>query len=136
MTAAPTTFVVNSTGDQSDVNTNDGFCYTGQSNAAGAPECTLRAAIQQSNATAADETISFDIPNAASPNGYGPAPHVINVNFALPGISDTVTINGLSEPDIVRRYMPSCRSGTLAIQINGITLDLARMVCPVQYVGS
>ena len=41
---------VNSTSDAPDNNPGDGVCDTGQNNAAGAAECTLRAAIEEANA--------------------------------------------------------------------------------------
>lgn len=81
----PVTYVVNSTGDGPDTNTADGLCQ----DAAG--KCTLRAAIQQANAHAGADTITFNIP--------GPAVHTIKPGSALPTISDPVTIDGTTEPD-------------------------------------
>ena len=48
--ALPNIFTVNSTGDAADINVADGVCNTGNL-VAGQPECTLRAAIAQANAT-------------------------------------------------------------------------------------
>src|SRR2546423_9830355 len=53
---AATTFTVNSTGDGADSNVGDGLCNDGAGN------CTLRAAIQQTNATPGTETITFYVP--------------------------------------------------------------------------
>ena len=51
------TFVVNSTADRVDNNPGDAKCDTGQSTPQGKPECTLRAAIQETNALAGVDTI-------------------------------------------------------------------------------
>jgi CSLREA domain-containing protein len=56
--AAGITFTVNSTGDSGDNNTADGACNDGTG------QCTLRAAIQQANATAGTDTIAFNIPGS------------------------------------------------------------------------
>ncbi|HUM68192.1 MAG TPA: right-handed parallel beta-helix repeat-containing protein, partial [Chloroflexota bacterium] len=50
-------FIVNSSGDQSDVNPGDGQCQTAVGN------CTLRAAIEESNTLPGADTIHFDIRN-------------------------------------------------------------------------
>lgn len=76
-------FTVNSTGDAGDSNTGDGVCDDGAGN------CTLRAAIQQANATGAD-SIHFDIP--------GVGPHTIALATGLPTITDPVVIDGYTQP--------------------------------------
>jgi uncharacterized repeat protein (TIGR01451 family)/CSLREA domain-containing protein len=78
--------VVNTTGDAPDANLADGNCET-----ALVGECSLRAAIQQANASAGANTIWFNIPGAG--------PHTITPASALPAITGTVTIDGWSEPD-------------------------------------
>ncbi len=50
VTVGPAIVTINSTGDGADDNPGDGYCYTGSNNAAGDPECTLRAAIEEANA--------------------------------------------------------------------------------------
>jgi CSLREA domain-containing protein len=72
-------FTVNSTGDEADLSTADGLCLTTSGN------CTLRAAIQQANATAGADTIDFSL-GAGTPS--------ISPVTALPSITDQVTING------------------------------------------
>ena len=64
LTVDPTsiTVVVNSTGDGSDASPGDGVCDTGGTNSEGADECTLRAAIEEANATATVDTIEFSLP--------------------------------------------------------------------------
>ena len=81
--------VVNSTADASDTNTGDGVCETGNMNPEGKPECTLRAAIQQANASLGPKVILFDIP--------GMGPYTIQPQTALPEIADPVFINGISQ---------------------------------------
>jgi CSLREA domain-containing protein len=51
------TFMVNSTADRVDNNPGDSQCDTGQSTPQGESECTLRAAIQETNALAGPDTI-------------------------------------------------------------------------------
>ncbi|HEX3085010.1 MAG TPA: CSLREA domain-containing protein, partial [Pyrinomonadaceae bacterium] len=83
-------FTVNSLGDTPDANTGDNLC----ADAAG--DCTLRAAIEQANATAGADTVNFDLPGAG--------PHTIQLSSALPVISDGVDIlNTSGESVTVRR---------------------------------
>src|SRR4051812_13327010 len=82
------TFTVNTNGDQSDANTGTAQCDVDT----GTPldQCTLRAAIQQSNAsTSVDDLIHFNL---------GIANLTISPATALPDITDTVTIEGDTEP--------------------------------------
>ena len=81
--------VVNSTSDGEDAEL-DGACDTGAVAANGEPECTLRAAIQESNGNPREETIQFDIP--------GPGPYSIKVQSPLPPILDPVLMDGSSQP--------------------------------------
>lgn len=66
--AAPTTFVVNNTGDSADASPGNGFCQTGTG------ECTLRAAIQESNATASGEPhrIAFSVTQSLAATSLPP----------------------------------------------------------------
>jgi CSLREA domain-containing protein len=56
------TFTVNSTVDLPDVAAGDGVCNTGNSTAMGQAECTLRAAIQESNASPAFPSEQISVP--------------------------------------------------------------------------
>jgi CSLREA domain-containing protein len=56
------TFTVNSRADRVDKNPGDGKCDTGNT-IGGQPECTLRAAIEQSNATPGDDVINLTAGN-------------------------------------------------------------------------
>src|SRR5438874_4925567 len=62
----PEIFVVNSTGDADDAFPGDGNCET----AVGNGVCTLRAAIEEANAHAGGDGISFSIPTTDP--GYNP----------------------------------------------------------------
>ena len=78
------TFTVDSTGDESDANTGDNVCQT-----AGGT-CTLRAAIEQANATAGADTIAFAIP--------GSGVHTITPQSVLTAVVDAATIDGYTQP--------------------------------------
>ncbi len=84
-------FIVDSSGDQSDVNPGDGQCQTAVGN------CTLRAAIQESNALPGADTIHFDIRNA---NGTCPSLVTITpTNELIIDAADNagVTIDGYTQ---------------------------------------
>jgi hypothetical protein len=88
---APPTFYVNSVDDDADTATN-GSCDTGAV-VNGAPECTLRAAIQESNGNGgAVDRIKFDMESL-------PANPTITVSnaTAFPVITTALDINGCSE---------------------------------------
>lgn len=84
VSASATTFFVNSTGDQEDENVGANGCKTSVNT------CTLRAAIEESNAsTGTKDEISFD------PMVFeGQLADTIAVGFPLPAIEDAVTIDG------------------------------------------
>lgn len=87
-------FTVNSTGDEKDLDFPDGT-FDGSSDgvcdvdAAAGNQCTLRAAIQQANATSGADTINFGI--------SGSGVKTITPNPALPPITDQVTIDGYTQ---------------------------------------
>ncbi|MBC8401565.1 MAG: T9SS type A sorting domain-containing protein [Candidatus Marinimicrobia bacterium] len=91
-----TTFIVNSTGDGVDNHLSDGICNDGFG------DCTLRAAIEQANFTYGTDTILFEI--------AGVGPHTIQPNYAFPDITESIVIDGTSEPDF---------DGSLVVEING-----------------
>lgn len=86
--ARPTGLVVNSTGDGDDADTSDGACDTG-GKVGDAPECTLRAAIEEANARSGADTITFDISGGGTPR--------ITPSTLLPNITDSATIDGTSQ---------------------------------------
>src|SRR5437764_2667019 len=86
--AFPEIFVVNSTGDQNDAFPGDGQCETVVGNGV----CTLRAAIEETNAHAGGDGIFFSIPTTDP--GYSNGRWTISLSKALPNISDGVNITG------------------------------------------
>ena len=93
---SPDLVVVNATGDAPDTIVGDGQCDTGALNAAGDPECTLRAAIAEANDPATPvDTIWFAIPTA-DPGHLGGV-WTIEPATELPRISATVTIDGSTQ---------------------------------------
>jgi CSLREA domain-containing protein len=72
-------FVVNNNGDTNDANSSDNICADSFGN------CTLRAAIQQANVTAGDDTITFSLATPAT----------INVILTELVITSNITITGL-----------------------------------------
>lgn len=81
--------VVNTTVDLPDTSPNDGVCDTGD-RIDGQPECSLRAAIQTTNASSELNEISFSIP--------GVGPHRISPTASLPPITQATIIKGYSQP--------------------------------------
>jgi CSLREA domain-containing protein len=105
--------VVNSTADRPDSDTADGLCRTGSTNAEGDPECTLRAAVQQANATGGANTIAFAIP--ASDPGQANGLFTISPAAPLPPVTEGATIDGLTQPGASCAAWPP----TLNIQLSG-----------------
>src|SRR5829696_5188077 len=91
---ASTTFTVNSTADNPDALPTGDVCDTGFKvpgpGGAMVAECTLRAAINQTDYTTGADTINFAVP--------GTGVHTIAPDFQLPEITGRVTINGYSQP--------------------------------------
>jgi hypothetical protein len=81
--AAAATFVVNNNGNSSDSSVGNGVCRTSSN------VCTLRAAIQEANATTTLDTITFAI---------GTGAQRITISSALPSITRPVVIDGWTQP--------------------------------------
>jgi CSLREA domain-containing protein len=103
--ASGATFVVDSVGDEPDDNTADNVCHTAVNT------CTLRAAIQQSNATAGPDVIHFAI--------SGSGVQVIQPASALPSLTDPVTIDGYSQPGASPNTQANRSNAVLLIEIDG-----------------
>ena len=84
---AATTFTVTETGDDADINFSNDRC---DSSTATGDQCTLRAAIEEANDTAGDDTVDFDIGGSGSGE-------TISVATALPSITETLTIDGYTQ---------------------------------------
>ncbi|MCP5030120.1 MAG: hypothetical protein GY929_27945, partial [Actinomycetia bacterium] len=89
---------VNSTGDSADATPGDNMCDTGGTNSEGDPECTLRAALEEANASADITGIDFDIPTSDPGYSAGPVSWTTQPSSVLPSITRTVTIDGSSQP--------------------------------------
>ncbi len=92
--------VVNSTNDTGDINPGDGLCNTGGM-ISGAAECTLRAALQESNAVNDSDTIEFNIPTTDPGYSMSPLSYTISPLSALPKIIHPVILDATSQPDYV-----------------------------------
>ncbi|MGB0515016.1 MAG: CSLREA domain-containing protein [Wenzhouxiangellaceae bacterium] len=86
---------VNSVGDAPDFLIN-GSCDTGATIAGGAAECSLRAAIQEANATPEFDEIRFDIPGC--PGGICVIDIVTAGGNFLPDLIAPVSIDGSTQP--------------------------------------
>ena len=106
---AATTFTVTSNGDLPDVSPGDGLCVSVDFS------CTLRAAIQEANVFAGDDTIAFNLPGGAG------APAIVLLS-ALPPIMQPLAINGFSQPGAVQNTAPVGYNGTQAVEITGNNL--------------
>ena len=116
-TGFASTFFVNSTGDQPDINPGNGICET----VAGGGVCTLRAAIQETNA----------LPNspAATPdeirfNVFGSGVMTIFVASSLPVITDNVIINGYTQPGASPNSLAVGNDANLLVVISGSAAPL------------
>ena len=90
------TFVVTSTGDSADSSTADGVCNDGTG------ACTLRAAIEQANASAGADAVHFAIASGAQ---------TIAPASELPHVTGTLTIDGTTQPGF---------TGTPIVEIDGV----------------
>lgn len=113
---AANTYVVNSTGNGDDSNTSDGSCNDGTAH------CTLRAAIEQANASSGSDEIDFSIGTGAQtiqvPGGVG-----------LPPLTDTITIDGTTQPGY------TATNGHPEITIDGLSQGAAYSVYGLQLDG-
>jgi CSLREA domain-containing protein len=106
--ATSSTFVVNSTGDEDDINKGDGVCMTS------AGTCTLRAAIAEANNISGPNTINFNIP--------GSGVQTIHLNTQLPSLWDTTgstTIDGYTQPGASPNTDPLADNAAIMVQVEG-----------------
>jgi hypothetical protein len=106
---AATTFTVNKTGNARDINISDTRCDSSPDRG---NQCTLRAAIQESNDTTGADTINFNIVSDASVKTIKPA-------SALPTITEAVTINGYTQPEASPNTLAEGNDAVLKVQLNG-----------------
>ena len=101
----PSTVVVNSTGDNPDDNIGDDVCDTGGTVGAD-PECTLRAAIQEANASGLVDTVNFNIPQSDAQYSPSPERFTIRPSSLLPEISTPMIIDGSTQPEFATHNRP------------------------------
>ena len=98
--------VVNTTGDQNDQIPGDGFCNDGAGN------CSLRAAIQEANAFAGANQIEFNLPGSCGGSSITPT-------SPLPDITDSVTIDGYSNPGALTNTAQTGDNANLCVLVDG-----------------
>ena len=103
------TFTVNRVGNAKDIKISDTRCDSSPDRGI---QCTLRAAIQESNDTPGADTINFNIVSNASVKTIKPA-------SALPTIKEAVTIDGYSQPGASPNTLAEGDDAVLKIQLNG-----------------
>ena len=112
-------YVVNSTGDQADLNGGMGVC---DAEATAGNQCTLRAAIQTANVSATTDTITFSI-------GFGP--RTISIGSALPDITGPTTIDGTTQQSGSMMFHVDCylpeQNPCIELNGNGIIADGLRI---------
>jgi CSLREA domain-containing protein len=127
LTASPAyakTLTVNSTKDRVDERPGNGRCSTGviiqHQDGAIERECTLRAAIQEANATTEADTINFGILSRRGTN-CDATTKVCTISPAspLPKITEPVTINGYSQPGASVNTATTGTNAVLKIVLDG-----------------
>lgn len=114
-THASTAFTVNQTSDASDENLADGVCD--MNSFVSGDQCTLRAAIEQANATSAADTINFNL--------FGSGPFTITPTSKLPTIADQLTINGYTQPGTSPNTLVRGTNANLLIELDGTNAGTA-----------
>jgi hypothetical protein len=110
-------FKVNFTGDFADRNVGDGVCDV---TASTENTCTLRAAIQETNATPELDAIQFDIPEAFRDPASGVA--TIKPNNELPTITEPVFIQGYTQPGASRNTATKGTNAAPKIVLSGANI--------------
>lgn len=115
----PCALAVNSTGDTPDANPGDGCCADASGN------CTLRAAIQEANASAGRDTLQFAL-LTSDPN-YNSSTTVWTISPAsnLPSVSDTLFIDGSSQSGYAGSPRIVLNGTSVASPNNGLELNAA-----------
>jgi CSLREA domain-containing protein len=103
-------FVVDSDGDESDSSLSDDICNTSKG------ECTLRAAIEQANATT---NVNAETPDEIGFAIAGPDVHTIVPLFSFPAIVEAVRIDGYTQGGASPNTMDVGSDAVLKIEIDG-----------------
>ena len=99
------TYTVTSVADGGDSDVGDGLCDNGSG------DCTLRAAIEEANATTEASLIQFDIPGAG--------PHTIQPGIPLPEITEPLVIDGYTQPGASPNTSTTSSNAVLKIELDG-----------------
>jgi CSLREA domain-containing protein len=122
-------FTVNSTADAVDADVNDHICAT-----ATPGECTLRAAIQQANASGGGEvvvpagTYTLSIPGA-NEDGAASGDLDINVPLTITGAGAADTIIDGGGLDRVFDIAPAVTSGSPIVEVDDVTIRGGNCFC-------
>ena len=124
-------FKVNFTGDLSDRNPGDLHCDV---DFATGDTCTLRAAIQEANATPETDIISFDIPEGFRDPTSGVA--TISPATRLPPITTPVLINGYSQPGSSTNTLAVGDNAAIKVELDGSKVITTTLVDGLRIVNS
>lgn len=124
--SAVATFTVKNTGDAADLNLGDAICDTSPANGR---QCSLRAAIQEANATAGQDKIIFDI-------GTDGGLRTIAPDAPLPTITEAVTIDGYTQLGASPNSVATGNNAVLRIQLNGTNAGGAAKGLTIEADGS
>ena len=113
------TLVVNTTDDGPDLVPGDQSCDTGGLNAVGDPACSLRAAIQETNASGLIDRVEFAVP-VADP-GHSAGRWTISPSAPLPWVQTPITIDASTQPGHVVNTNPAltASNATMAVVLDG-----------------
>jgi CSLREA domain-containing protein len=114
------TFTVNSTGDEADKVPGDGVCQITT-----ADQCTLRAAIEESNNFPGADTIAFNIPGSGV-QPISPGDGLLTTRGEeLPTITTRVTIDGYTQPRAKENTLtqPDRTNAELKIELHGASAE-------------
>ncbi len=111
---AASPFAVDSTGDGPDVNHGDGVC---DADPTAATTCTLRAAIEEANASTGADAINFAIPDDPSVAGF--EVKKIAPDTALPAITSPLTIDGYTQSGASPNTLPLATDAVLKVELSG-----------------
>jgi CSLREA domain-containing protein len=112
-TTAGANFTVNLSDDRADANPGDGTCSVVNFGAF----CSLRAAIQEANATAEKDTIAFDV--GAGSDGIA----TITPATPLPAVTEPVTINGYTQPGASRNNLSQGTDAKPKVALDGSSVS-------------
>lgn len=119
ITAPLRIFTVGNSADDGDENTSDNECGAGIDEDGGSEDCTLRAAIEQANASSGADEIDFGF--------EGSGPFVLNPASALLQINQAVTIDGASQLSPQGRPLVTLNPGSGSVN-EGVRINASSTV--------